>query len=321
MDLHSEIQLSPMVGAVDKDTPLLFIGSCFSENIGLDLLSKKCNVTVNPFGITYNPISTFDQLIRMAEKHLYTADELQKNRDLWFSFDHHGHFSHVDRDICLRTINDKIEAAAALQNPVIVLTLGTGWMWRLKSENRVVNNCHKLPGDQFLRELPSLMDLQNAWKKVRALYPNNRFIVSVSPVRYDDAVSNSRGKALLHLFCHWLEMQNEIDYFPAYEILHDQLRDYRFYADDLKHPSPKAIEIIRNAFYTWALSDAALAFYKEVEQLQRKLNHRPLHPQTTEAHTFFLNVENALNAMMEKYPQMDWRPEVLLLENSKSGAG
>jgi hypothetical protein len=317
MDLYSEIQLPSPIGIIERDTPLLFMGSCFSENIGYDLQLKKCNITINPFGITYNPVSIFSQLKRLAEKRFYTAVELRKHRDLWFSFDHHGHFSHVDRDTCLAGINEKLEQAVELQNPVIVLTLGTGWLWRLKEENSVVNNCHKLPGNKFMRELPALQELQAAWKEVRSLYPRNRFIVSISPVRYGDAVSNNRGKALLHLFCHWLEAEGEIDYFPAYEMLHDQLRDYRFYAEDLKHPSQQAIEIIRKAFYTWALSDSANTFYAEVEKLQRNLSHRPLHPETGEARKFYQNMENILSEMMEKYPQINWNKEVTILKNSK----
>ncbi|MCC5915738.1 MAG: GSCFA domain-containing protein [Cryomorphaceae bacterium] len=308
-NFSTKVPLSSPPFQLNPNEPLLFVGSCFSENIGFDLRDKKFPVVVNPFGITYNPLSALQQLLVIQSTLRYGTDDLEKNDDLFFSFDHHGQFSNTQADFCLRNINRSLENSRKLKNPTVVLTFGTGWHWLHKKQNRVVNNCHKLPQQHFTRTLAELEELQAMWKAVRNAYPHTRFIVSVSPIRYDNPVDNQRGKSVLHLFCHWLETGGEALYFPAYEILHDELRDYRFYAEDLKHPSPVAIELIRKTFIKWIFSEAAQAQHRDLTELWKKLQHRPLHPDTQSAKAFLQKTTESLMELQLRYPDLNWQSE------------
>lgn len=305
MTLNSSVNLPPNWKGIGRTSPLLFIGSCFSENIGNALKDAKFPAVVNPFGITYNPLSAMDQLVNIAEGGTYSHSQLQRSGELWCSLDHHGRFSSTQPDACLNAINKELTSARNLNNPIVLLTFGTGWVWEKIDDSRVVNNCHKLPSSAFTRRLPHLDELLKAWESVRSLWKNSTFIISVSPVRYDDAVANSRGKALLHMFCHELETREEARYFPSYELLHHQLRDYRFYARDRRHPSEEAIDIIRDAFLQWALNDEAATWYQAYTKLHRNRQHRPLHPDTEEARLFSQRIEEQINTLKKNYPDVD----------------
>ncbi len=306
INLVSEVTLPSPWKGITRKTPLLFIGSCFSENIGYELQRASFPVVVNPFGITYNPLSIMDQLQTIKSDRRYSPSDLLRVGDLWCSSDHHGRFSSVEPEECLSSINRELEAARALTKPVVLLTFGTGWVWEeTASPHRVVNNCHKRPADAFNRKLPSLDTLINKWQSVKALWPNTTFVVSVSPVRYDDAVANSRGKALLHLFCDALERRGDALYFPSYELLHHELRDYRFYASDHRHPSDDAIRYIRSSFLNWSLHDDAAAWYRAWKKLHQQRQHRPLHPETASAKAFFENLKKQEKTLRDAYPDMD----------------
>ena len=307
MNLISYVNMPPEWKGVNRKTPLLFIGSCFSENIGYALKRAAFPVVVNPFGITYNPMSVMDQLQIIKRDRTYVQSDLQSVGELWTSPDHHGRFSSIHANECLDNINNELQAARQLTDPVVFLTFGTGWLWEEKDpHNRVVNNCHKRPTTDFNRRLPSLDALLEQWQNVKAMWPNTTFVVSISPVRYDDAVANSRGKALLHLFCHELERLGDAMYFPSYEILHHQLRDYRFYASDHKHPSDEAIAYIRDAFFTWALSEDARSWYNAWSKLDQHRQHRPLHPETKAAKAFAASLAKQEDALRTAYPDMDF---------------
>lgn len=289
---------------ITPNTDMLFVGSCFSENIGRDLAKLKFNVVLNPFGITYNPVSVFDQLIALATSREYGAGDVFHHQGLWHSFDHHGRFSHPEADFVLASIHEEMARARSLENPVIFLTFGTGWMWR--ENGRTVNNCHKLPSSRFTRALPDLEELWEKWLEVRALYPYTTFVVSVSPVRYDNAVENSRGKALLHLLCMRMEQQKHALYFPSFELLDHQLRDYRYYASDMKHPSEQAVQFIRDAFYQTACTPEALEWIAQVRKLLTRLQHRPLHSETPQAQDFYRKTEALLVEWRERFPNKNW---------------
>lgn len=302
----SKVKRAEPWSGIERQTPILFIGSCFSENIGFDFQKKKWATQVNPFGITYNPLSAMKQLIWLAEDRTYSESDLIQSGELWCSFDHHGKYASVEPSKVLEQIHADLHAAKTMmqRNPVLFLTFGTGWVWVKKDSGEIVNNCHKLPGHQFARELPSLEALMQTWSSMRVLWPDTRFVVSISPVRYDDAVANARGKALLHLFCHELEKRGDILYFPAYEIMHHELRDYRFYTTDRKHPTDEAVDYIRQIFHEWALSADARQWYRDYAQYLRNKTHRPLHPGTKEAKTFQEKVEKQYRSLQQSYPDM-----------------
>lgn len=300
----ANVQLPENWGLIRPQTNMLFIGSCFSENIGGDLAALKFNVALNPFGITYNPLSVFDQLIALADGREYGPEDLFQHQDLWHSFDHHGRFSHPEANEVLARIQQEMAQARLLNNPVVFLTFGTGWMWR--ENGQTVNNCHKLPASRFTRELPNLDEVWEKWLEVIKLYPQTTFVVSVSPVRYDNAVENSRGKALLHLLCMRMEQENHALYFPSFEILDHQLRDYRYYATDMKHPSEQAVQYIRDAFYQTACTQEALEYIAQVRKLLQRLQHRPLHSETLQAQDFHRKTEALLAEWRSRYPHIDW---------------
>jgi hypothetical protein len=300
----ANVHLPEYWGLIRPQTNMLFIGSCFSENIGGDLAKLKFKVALNPFGITYNPLSVFDQLIALAAGREYGSEDLFHHQGLWHSFDHHGRFSHPEADLVLASIQQEMAQAKLLDNPVVFLTFGTGWMWCERGQT--VNNCHKLPASRFTRVLPSLDEVWVKWLEVKKLYPQTTFVVSVSPVRYDNAVENSRGKALLHLLCMRMEQENHALYFPSFEILDHQLRDYRYYATDMKHPSEQAVQYIRDAFYQTACTSEALEYIAQVRKLLQRLQHRPLHSETPQAQDFHRKTEALLAEWKSRYPHIDW---------------
>jgi hypothetical protein len=299
----ANVHLPENWGLIRPQTSMLFIGSCFSENIGGDLAALKFSVALNPFGITYNPLSVFDQLIALVAGREYGPEDLFHHQGLWHSFDHHGRFSHPEADEVLARIQQEMAQARSLDNPVVFLTFGTGWMWR--ENGQTVNNCHKLPALRFTHELTDLEEVWEKWLEVKKLYPQTTFVVSVSPVRYGNAVENARGKALLHLLCMRMEKEKHALYFPSFEILDHQLRDYRYYATDMKHPSEQAVQFIRDAFYKTACTPEALEYIAQVRKLLQRLQHRPLHFETQQAKDFQRKTDDILEQLRLRYPEID----------------
>lgn len=307
---------------IDYQTKLYFTGSCFSENIGLRFKQLKFPVCTNPFGVHYNPCSIANSIHELLDKDRYSEGDLNFENELWFSFSHYTLFSDPDQQKCLDKINSSFITAKNFisEADIIVITLGTSWAYVLKDTGRIVSNCHKLPANRFNRVSlstdQSVSELTTVIKRIKEINPRARFIFTVSPIRHwkDGAVENQRSKASLILAISQLE--NEFDnvyYFPAYELMMDELRDYRFYASDMLHPSDQAIDYIWKRFTDTYFTEETVKTIAEIEQLINSLNHRPIHTSTNNYKKFILSLRTKLDSLLKKYPTLDFSPELNLL--------
>ncbi len=271
----------------------LFMGSCFTENVGAKMEALKYSVDCNPFGILYNPWSVANALEILLERREFAESDLVQHNNLWHSFAHHGCFSGVDKTQTLDGINQRIETSAEyLKNAdFLFLTFGTAWIYRLKSDGKVVANCHKIPAGQFVRERLHVDEiaeryttlLQQIWKK----NSNLNVVFTVSPIRHwkDGAIENQRSKASLLLCIEKLQAlfgSEKCAYFPSYEIVMDELRDYRFYAADMLHISDFAIQHIWEIVEKNLIDNDSRQTSKEVQKIAKARNHRPINKYTTE---------------------------------------
>lgn len=269
--------------SIDYDDKIMLLGSCFTDNVGEQLRRRLFDVCVNPFGTLYNPLSIDRAIDILLNKDRYSADDLFENRGTWHSFDHHSRFSGVDINRTLTGINDSLLAAkeALRSTTVMIITFGTAYVYY--SGSRVVANCHKLPQSNFRRILINYEETVRRWHQtiatLRSRFPDLRFIFTVSPIRHlsDGLAGNSLSKSTLRLVCNELaETVDGCEYFPSYEILLDELRDYRFYAADMLHPSDQAVEYVYERFAETHLSEPTLRRSEECLKLWRLRNHRPM---------------------------------------------
>ncbi len=276
---------------LSPDEALFFMGSCFAENMGMRMKRLHFPVMLNPFGILYNPLSMADALRRCLDCKEIDETVLFCHDGLWHSWLHHGAFSQSDKMRCLSACNTAIrEAHAFLQRcRTMVLTFGSAWCYLTTYEgfSGVVANCHKVPASRFHLRLVSVEEMVEAWRPLlkRLLDGGMRIVLTVSPVRHGayGAHGNQLGKAVLLLALEKLvsELSPATDgtlaYFPAYEIVMDELRDYRFYADDLLHPSTMAEEIVWQRFASFCMNDETVAYCDKMDKQNRRAEHRPLH--------------------------------------------
>jgi hypothetical protein len=282
---------------ITYESELVFIGSCFSTHIHNRLKRLKFDSLSNPFGIVYNPISLAHQLKRTHSGKPYSDADLRFHAERWYSFDHHSDFSFPTAEECLLAINNSLEEAhKKIQSAsVVFLTLGSAWAYFHESvPEKVVSNCHKIPGKEFTKKLISVelmaAELAHSISLIREINPKVKIQFSVSPVRHlaDGFFENQLSKG--RLFDVIYELGNQISgigYFPAFELLHDDLRDYRFYSSDLIHPSEEAINYIWEKFSQSFFTQKTTETAQKVEKIIQATQHRPFHP-GSEAHQKFI---------------------------------
>jgi hypothetical protein len=286
-------------------TRFLLVGSCFATHIGGQLQRSGLQVEVNPFGVVYNPESIALALEAMLDERLPDACFFEGRDNLWHSWLHASEFSAPDEATCRKRVGERFsEACGKLrQADVICFTFGTNRVY--EHAGRVVGNCHKEPASQFVERSLTIQEIVERWRtlldRIRTVTPTAEIIFTVSPYRYAKygMVENQRAKATLLLAIEELTREMErVYYFPAYEILLDELRDYRFYASDMLHPSEVAVNYIWQRFTSWAFTPEALNFAQEWERTERDLAHRPLNPES-DAHKAFLEKVMARRAQLE----------------------
>ena len=296
----------------------MFLGSCFSEHIGNRLSERKFLVDLNPFGILYNPGSIYKGLMRLIEGMEYTPSELTFHDDLWVSLDHHGRFSHADRDACLKNINSRLRESAGFlrEAQAIFLTFGTSWFYEWKDTGARVANCHKIPADRFYRKLLRPQEIVQMYsglvETLTALNPELYFVFTVSPIRHwkDGATANQHSKSILHCAIHELkEAHPEIMYFPAYELMMDDLRDYRFYAEDMLHLNSQSVGYIWEKFQATFMDTNALEPMGAVEKVLLAAAHRPEGKRKDAVRRFVSQQLQAIKRLKKRFPQMDFTRE------------
>ena len=306
----TEVELPAARGLLSHGHRILTIGSCFADEIGARLADDLFDVTVNPFGPLYNPLSILRAFRLMEEAPRVTPGELVENQGLWHSLDFHSRYSGPDPEALARDLTDRLAALRALlpELDTAVITLGSAKAFRHLPSGRVAANCHKLPAAEF-----SLFDitpeetagcLAEILALLRRHNPRVKVIVTVSPVRHKayglhaDRLSKARLLLGADAFC--AAEPETVTYFPAYEILNDELRDYRFYADDMTHPATSAVNHIYRCLARAFFTDATAALAADARKIVRRLRHRPLNPATAEA-TRAAAVE-AARQFAERYP-------------------
>ena len=301
---------------------LIGLGSCFIEHIGQRLHALKYVWEENPFGIVYNPLSMASGIRRLLSGALIQVEDLFLHQELWHSWDFHSRYSHPDRDLALEGMNAAIHRAGERLRCAdwIVLTFGTAFVYRLVSDDRVVSNCHKVPGTFFERHLPNLESLLTDWEmllaELRAVNPGIKILVTVSPVRHksDGFVDNQRSKARLHLLAeHLCRNEEQVYYFPAYEIMMDELRDYRFYATDMIHPGEQAISYIWSRFEEGLMRAETRALNKAIGSLLAGLSHRPFFPETEAHRKHWDKLRQRWLELAALLPEADWSAERIRL--------
>ncbi|MDR1896433.1 MAG: GSCFA domain-containing protein [Prevotellaceae bacterium] len=296
-----------------------WIGSCFTDNIGNAMKSLKFHCEVNPVGVLYNPFSILATLEMLAEKSKLKPDDLFEFNELWSSFLFHGSFSGTDKMKTLENMNNKLALASnSLYNSrYLFITFGTAYVYQLKDSGEIVANCHKLPATKFEHKLLTTNEIVEQYSrfinKITELLPELRIIFSVSPVRHlkDGAINNQIGKSILILSINEIidAFPDKCHYFPAYEIVTDELRDYRFYAKDMCHLSEIAIEHINKVFVNSMLNEQALKIMREIEKLNIARSHRPFHRDTNSYRQFVDNTNKMEAELQKRYPCLNWNIE------------
>lgn len=301
---------------IDHSSNLFFIGSCFSENIGNKVKDQKINTIVNPFGVLYNPISIELCLESIINQRQFQKDDLNENNGLWFSFLHHSSFSNTDPIACLEKINSTIRSAYEhIKNAdILFITYGTAMIYINKESNKPVGNCHKLPAKQFERKQLNVHEVIESQNRIIEMLlkinPDLQVVFTISPVRHlkDGLINNSQSKSLLNVAVHHqIAEKSNCHYFPAYEIQIDDLRDYRFYDEDLAHPNNMAVEYIMQYFSDTFYSDKTKGINTQVEKIVKAVNHRFLTNNKKEINSFVL-------AEIEKAKEIEDKHKINLSE-------
>ncbi len=330
MSFFTEIKIPELPWKMEYSKSMIFFGSCFSENIGQQLLDLKFNVDLNPFGILYNPISIANSLKLLMEKRVFTENDLFQDHGLWNSFYHHSRFSDVDREVALEKINNRIALSHEflLKADFLIITFGTSWVYELKESGQVVTNCHKVPSAEFKRFRLDVSEITEVYRELladlRRFNPNLKVVFTVSPIRHwkDGAVENQVSKATLILAIDRLlkGIENtDISYFPSYEIMMDELRDYRFYAEDMLHLSVVATEYIFERFSKAMLTNNSLEIVKEVTKIRKAVQHRPVNLASVEYEKFLLYSIEDINKLTINFPYLNFTNEKKHLEQNLAG--
>ncbi len=314
--LSTPIGCTKLLRPIDTGGEILMMGSCFAEHIGGQLEEYLFPVILNPMGIQYNPLSIAKALEQIVDKRTYDETDLIEHQGRYHSLMHHGDFSHSDAQTVLERIRLHMERAHAILPTMkhLILTFGTAYVYEEAETGEVVSNCHKLPASQFTRRRLSVAEIVGVYDKVldRLFQINNllQVICTVSPVRHlrDGAHDNQLSKSTLLLAIDELQLKylSRVQYFPAYEIVLDELRDYRFFNADMTHPSPLSVEIVWQKFRHACISEHVHDYMYQWQKILKHLGHRPVQP-GSEAHRKFLQqVRNKIEQLRTQYPHLDF---------------
>lgn len=318
MKFRTEVEVKENGNKLDYNSSIGMLGSCFAENIGRMLQYYRFRTDVNPTGILYNPLSVARTLEFLADKHIFTEEELLPNAGKWVSLYHHGSFSASTKEECLRNINDRLKVAAEKlpEIDLLILTFGTAWVYRHRATGITVANCHRFPVADFerFRLTPDLIaeEFREVIGKLRKINPGLRILFTVSPIRHwkDGAHENQVSKAVLLLAIE--ELVRELPgtyYFPAYEIVMDELRDYRFYEEDMLHISSQAVGYIWEKFVSAWIASSARLLMPRIDKLNKSLAHRPFAPESEEYKRFCLKLKEEMEALEKLGQKIDFSSE------------
>ncbi len=299
MKFHAEFTPQPFKQKINHKDKLLLVGSCFTEQIGAKLSKSKFDVLENPHGIVFNPISIAAAISSYCTAYHYKENDLFFYNELWGSWHHHTKFSSIEKDIALQQMNQSQKKAIDFIKNAdwILLTLGSAFVYEREEVSatdyaNVVANCHKFPTEKFNHRLLEpgeiVIQLGRLMDEVLAINANAKFIFTISPVRHlrEGFVENNRSKAALIQAVHSITAE-KVFYFPAYELVIDDLRDYRFYAEDMVHPNYAATNYVWGKFVSTCIDDPSQKIMEEINVINAAYNHKAFNP-ASKAHKLFL---------------------------------
>jgi hypothetical protein len=318
MKFKLTLDAKPSKYPIEYGDKLMLIGSCFTENIGAKFKTHLFELSENPYGILFNPVSVINALNEIMELRTYMSDDLFHHNELWHSWNHHSRFSAIEKDAALKSINHTIlEAHHFLKSANrLVITLGSAWLYHLTNEaplgqGQVVANNHKGPINWFFKSLmqPNVLQekLQDLVRHLHTFNPTLHIVFTISPVRHlrEGLIENNRSKAvLIHAVHELVNQSNQVDYFPAYEYVMDDLRDYRFYAEDLVHPNFAASGYVWDKLVETYMEPKTQAIMKQIAELQLAMNHKPFFIGSVEHQKFLHSCFQKTEALLAKHPAL-----------------
>jgi hypothetical protein len=318
MELRTTFNIAPSADKITYNDPVMFIGSCFATAIGSKFESGHLPVMINPSGTVYNPVSVCNTLDAITAGRKYETADLHNNKGVWLSFNHYTDFSSPDAGTTLGKINRSLDYAGKFLASArfLFLTFGTARIYRWKETGQIVSNCHKIPASLFSHELLQVSDIITLWEaqlnKLHSLYPELKVVFTISPVRHwkDGAHGNQVSKSVLFVAVEeLLKHSSQPVYFPAYELLMDDLRDYRFYDSDMLHPSAAAVDYIWKAFSDCWLDEKTIELRKEIIKITEAAEHLIRSGSEKEIHSFAENMLARIYAVERKAPSVDLERE------------
>jgi hypothetical protein len=322
MKFRTEITIPGRSYRISHKTPLFLMGSCFSVQLAERLRNLKFPLTDNPFGILFNPTSLAAAFELLLTPRPFDQNDLRRGDDgLWHSFRHHGAFSAISPHEALEKMNMELSLAASRlpRADFLIITWGTAWEYRHRETGVIVANCHKFPAPEFSREITRVSNIVSRWapilERLTAQQKSLQILLTVSPIRHikDGLAQNSLSKSTLRLAVHELEKISNVTYFPAFELLLDDLRDYRYYAADLCHPSAEAFEYIWEKFAQAWIEQETLPLLREIQEILQATRHRPLHPETRAHQDFIQRQLSKIRQLENRYPDLDFSKEIRML--------
>ena len=284
---------------IDYNSKLLLLGSCFSENIGNKLNYYKFQTNQNPFGILFHPKAIENLITNAINEKKYLPENLVFQNERWHCFDAHSHLSSPDKNELLDNLNSAISATNKQLKEAthVIITLGTSWVYRFIETDSIVANCHKIPQKKFLKELLSVDEVTESLEAtvslLKSVNKDVNILFTVSPIRHlkDGFLENTQSKSHLITAIHSILNKNNTFYFPSYEIMMDELRDYRFYAEDMVHPNKTAINYIWKRFIETWFPENSQTTMQAVETIQKGISHRPFNEHSEQHQKFLKNLE------------------------------
>lgn len=313
---RTEIRLSPSEDKITYHTPVLSAGSCFASVMGQKMKENKLQVYSNPFGVIFNPVSLFNLISDSINNKVPDDRFYINNHGVYYNLNLHSDFASEDLSLLKRQVKDTFRKAGDFIRSTrwIIITLGTAWVYE-QQNGLLVANCHKLPSNRFIKRLIATEEILSAfgqmYQLIQNLNKNIKFIITISPVRHikDSLELNSVSKSVLRLASHQIcTSYKNVEYFPGYELMMDDLRDYRFYKRDMIHPTEVAEDYIWEKFSNRYFSEETISIISEWQQLKKSLSHKPFNP-TSGAHQEFLR--KTLLKLEKLNTQIDVQEEIL----------
>jgi len=310
MFFRTEIDITPLKETITYGDGILFLGSCFADEVGGICRGLGFNAQVNPFGVLYNPFSIANAIHRLWSGIPFSHKEvIQTGGEFYCTFSHNTEFWSCSEDELLARVNQALQAAHEhfLKSQWIIVSLGTAWVYRYRKTLEVVANCHKMPSQLFDRFRLSVPQTVTVLSGLISSHPDKQFIFTVSPLRHlkDGLHENQLSKASLLMATDEVCGQfKNAHYFPAYEILLDEFRDYRFYKEDMVHPTDQAVRYIWEKFVDFAIDPKEQPAMKAAEEVRQMLHHKPLFPESEAYRKFELQKENKIKELTQNYPRI-----------------